>query len=372
MSPAQELRSRCVLRERVSRKKRDVADVSMRRAFCIGANLMNRSPAAARVSITDRCDLACIYCRPSHGDVCLPRERRLDVSAWVEVFKALAAQGVRRLRLTGGEPLLHPDVVALVRAAASTPGVTDVALTTNATRLDSLAQPLRDAGLSRINISVDSLREHRFRAITRGGDLAQVLRGVRAACAAGFDEVKTNTVVLGPRDGVEECIDRNDDELSDLVSWAWSLGITPRFIELMPIGVAAQMKDRFVSYRQMRLALLPLLATTDESGTMDDNRGPARYVTACDDSTRRVGFITGTTRSFCDGCDRIRITTDGQVLSCLASTDCVDVSAAARAGDGADLARGLRMAWTQKPDSRSWQGTTENSARRVSMRVLGG
>ncbi|MBK9259876.1 MAG: radical SAM protein [Polyangiaceae bacterium] len=330
---------------------------------------MNRPPAAARVSITDRCDLACVYCRPANGDACLPRERRLDVSAWAELFKALAAQGVRRLKLTGGEPLLHPHVVELVRTAANTPGITDVSLTTNATRLESLAQPLRDAGLSRINISVDSLREDRFRVITRGGELVQVLRGVRAACAAGFDEIKTNTVVLGPG---ERGDDRNDDELSDIVTWAWSLGITPRFIELMPIGVAAQFPGRLVSYRQMRDALVCLLGTNDEIGKVDDNRGPARYVSASQNRASRVGFITGTTRPFCEGCDRIRITADGQVRSCLARMDCVDVSDAARAGDFADLVQSLHTAWTQKPDTRSWKGSTETSARRVSMRVLGG
>lgn len=330
---------------------------------------MNRSPAAARISITDRCDLACIYCRPAQGDACFPRERRLDVAPWAEVFKALAAQGVRRLRLTGGEPLLHPQVTELVRAAATTPGINDVSLTTNATRLEALARPLRDAGLARINISVDSLRADRFQRFTRGGDLAQVLRGVRAACAVGFDEIKTNTVVMGPG---EELDDRNDDEVVNLVTWAWSWGITPRFIELMPLGVAAGMQDRLVPYHKMRAELRDLLTEGNDLGPADNNRGPARYVSERNGSSRRVGFITGTTRPFCDGCDRIRVTADGKVRSCLARTDCVDVSLAARDADGLALAQNLHSAWMQKPDTANWQGATEHSARRVSMRVLGG
>ncbi len=329
---------------------------------------MNRSPGAARISITDRCDLACVYCRPATGDWCIPAEHRLDVAAWSEVFKALAQSGVQRLRITGGEPLLHPFVVSLVAAAVKTTGINDVALTTNATRLEQLALPLRDAGLRRLNISIDSLQEDRFVTITRGGSLTPVLRGIRAARAVGFDEIKTNTVVLGPgRSGV-----RNDDELEQIAKWAWSLGMTPRFIELMPIGVAVELDGQFVSYGTMRERLAGVLDDSDDDFRPDPNRGPARYVRAADGSGRRIGFITGTSKPFCDGCDRIRVTSDGSVVSCLAINDCVSVAGAARAGDTTRLVQSLRDAWTHKPDTASWRGTTEGSARKVSMRVLGG
>lgn len=336
--------------------------------FVQWASRMNRAPRIARISITDRCDLACVYCRPPSGDWCIPRERRLDVAAWAALFNALAQSGVHRLRLTGGEPLLHPFVVSLVEAAAKTSGIDDVALTTNATRLELLAQPLRDAGLRRLNISVDSLREERFVAMTRGGSLTKVMRGVEAALAAGFEEIKSNTVVLGPGPGGV----RNDDELSDIATWAWSLGITPRFIELMPIGIAVELEGRFVSYATMRERLAGILDGLDTDFRPDANRGPARYVRAADGSGKRIGFITGTSMPFCDGCDRIRVTSDGSVVSCLATNACVSVAGAARAGDGAGLVRGVRDAWMQKPDTTSWRGTRETSARRVSMRVLGG
>lgn len=330
---------------------------------------MNQAPAAARISITDRCDLACIYCRPAEHDPCLPRERRLDVSSWKAVFRALAAQGVHRLRLTGGEPLLHPDVVQIVQAAHETPGIDDVALTTNGIRLESLAKPLREAGLSRLNVSLDSLDEARFRALTRGGNLTQVLHGIRTACGVGFREIKTNTVVMGLSDNPTL---RNDDELVDITQWAWSNGITPRFIELMPIGIGGEMQHQLVTYRRMREILVCLLGTNDMEGVVDQQRGPARYVMAENGSGSRIGFITGTTQPFCDGCDRIRVTANGEVRACLARMDCVNVAEAARSCDADGLARSLQEAWAHKPDTTSWRGSSETSARRVSMRVIGG
>jgi len=330
---------------------------------------MNQAPAAARISITDRCDLACIYCRPAQHDPCLPRERRLDVSSWKAVFRALAAQGVHRLRFTGGEPLLHPDVVQIVQVAHETAGIDDIALTTNGMRLESLAKPLHDAGLSRLNVSVDSINEARFRAITRGGNLTQVLHGIRTACDVGFREVKTNTVVMGSGDNHTL---RNDDELVEITEWAWSQGITPRFIELMPIGIGGEIQNQLVTYRRMREILVCLLGTNDMEGVVDQQRGPARYVMAENGSGSRIGFITGTTQPFCDGCDRIRVTANGEVRACLARMDCVNVAEAARSCDADGLARSLQEAWAHKPDTTSWRGSSETSARRVSMRVIGG
>lgn len=330
---------------------------------------MNQAPTAARISITDRCDMACIYCRPAEHDRCMPRERRLDVASWKEVFRALAALGVNRLRLTGGEPLLHSEVVQIVHAAKDTPGIDDVALTTNGVRLESLAKPLRDAGLTRINVSLDSLNETRFRALTRGGNLMHVLQGIRTACDVGFREIKTNTVVMGKSD--DDTL-RNDDELVEITRWAWSNGVTPRFIELMPIGIGAEIQNRLVTYRQMREKLVCLLGTNDMEGAADPKRGPARYVRAENGEHRRIGFITGTTRPFCDGCDRIRVTASGEVRACLARMDCVEIAESARICDADGLARSLREAWAHKPDTTSWRGSSETPARRVSMRVIGG
>jgi cyclic pyranopterin phosphate synthase len=184
-------------------------------------------PRTVRISLTDRCDMACVYCRPSRSDGYL--ERRLDDEAWRSMVRALVRAGVRRVRITGGEPLLHPRVTELVAFVASL-GVEDLALTTNATLLEKLAAPLRAAGLRRLTVSLDSLLPERFWRITRGGRLERVLAGIEAARAAGYEELKTNTVVLRGD---------NDDELEAIVRWAWARGIVPRFIELMRVGEGA-------------------------------------------------------------------------------------------------------------------------------------
>lgn len=319
------------------------------------------SPRSVRISVTDRCDMACVYCRPSLNDGYIPATDRLDVEHWETLVAGLMREGVRRVRITGGEPLLFRGVVAVV-ARLRALGVEDIALTTNGTRLDALAQPLRDAGLQRVTVSLDSLQPERFARITRGGELSSVLRGIEAAITAGFDEVKTNTVVLRGD---------NDDELADITRWAWARGVTPRFIEVMGVGEGGNIwRDKLVSVREQRMRLAALLA--DDAGERDPDRGPSRYVPARDGSGLRAGFITGSTDTYCAGCDRLRATSDGVLRPCLATNDGVDVSHELR--DGADaqaMAARLRDAWAMKPDGR-WRGCTEDTARRVNMRATGG
>lgn len=320
-------------------------------------------PKSVRISLTDRCDMACVYCRASMNDGYIPTEDRLDVAAWKSLLKSLIAQGIRRVRITGGEPLLFKgivEVVAMIRAL----GVDDLAMTTNASQLAPLARPLREAGLQRVNISIDSLDQARFRAITRGGELSEVLQGIDAALSAGFDEIKTNTVVLRAM---------NEDELESIVRWAWERNITPRFLEVMGVGEGSKIfRTSGVSYESMRDRLRPLLE--DDSPTRDENRGPAKYVRARQglfSTPKRVGFITGTTDTYCDGCDRLRASSDGILRACLARNDGVDVSDAARAEDPGALSDGLKKAWAMKPDG-TWKGCTEDSAGSVSMRGIGG
>lgn len=319
------------------------------------------SPRSVRISVTDRCDMACVYCRPSMRDGYLPADDRLDAGQWETLVRGLVREGVRRVRITGGEPLLFKGIVEVVKRVRAL-GVEDLALTTNGSRLERYARPLRDAGLDRLNISIDSLDPVRFEALTRGGDLAHVLRGVDAALAAGFDEVKTNTVVLRGE---------NDDELEALTRWAWARGITPRFIELMGIGEGGRIfRTKLVSAAEIHLRLAHLLAATH--GAADPDRGPAKYVAARDGSGRRVGFITGTTDTYCDGCDRLRATSDGVLRPCLSTNDGVSVVEDLREGAGAEVVgERLREAWALKPDG-SWKGCTEETARTVSMRATGG
>jgi cyclic pyranopterin phosphate synthase len=276
------------------------------------------------------------------------------------MVSGLVRAGVRRVRLTGGEPLLHKDIVEVVRALAKLP-LDDIAVTTNATRLAALAKPLRDAGLQRINVSLDSLDPQRFHRMTRGGKLAGVLEGIGAALHAGFTSMKLNAVVVRGE---------NDAELEAITRWSWERGISPRFLEIMAIGEGAKMMDLVVPWTEMRATLAPLLEAGEPEREAD--RGPARYVRARHDSTKRVGFISGTSDTYCKGCDRLRVASDGTLRPCLATEDGVSAAGSARAGDAAGVAEAVARAWEMKPDGEVFKGCTEDSASRVSMRAIGG
>ncbi len=315
-------------------------------------------PRSVRLSLTDRCDLACIYCRPHKQDGYM--DERLDLEAWQTMVRGLVVAGVRRGRLTGGEPLLHRDLVAVVRFLG-TLGLDDLAVTTNATRLEKLAVPLREAGLRRVNVSLDSLDAARFKRMTRGGKLDVVLRGIDAALAAGFDEIKLNAVIVK---------DENDVEIESLVRWSWEKGIVPRLLEVMAIGEGAKLADRVVTANEMRGRIAHLLEHGDPERERD--RGPARYLVARHDASKKVGFITGTSDTYCKGCDRLRVASDGMLRPCLATNDGLSAASVARSGDAAGVAAAVADAWTMKPDGEKFKGCTEPSAADVSMRGIGG
>lgn len=315
-------------------------------------------PRSVRISLTDRCDYACTYCRPSRKDG--PAERRLPLSAWKTIFEGLKRSGVRRVRLTGGEPLLFPDIVAVVVQLTEL-GFEDVSLTTNGSQLPRLAKPLRRAGLHRVNISLDSLKDGRFYELTRGGVLKQVLLGIDAALSAGLGPVKTNTVVLKGN---------NDEEMESILLWAWSKGLVPRFLEIMPIGEAFNMKEMLVSAASMRKALSAHLR--EEAGEEEPGLGPAKYVRSRRDPSLRAGFITGASETFCNQCDRLRISSSGKLLPCLAMDEGVSAKYEAMAGDSDGIAALVRRAWARKPDGQVWKGCNEEGAAHVSMRAVGG
>lgn len=316
-------------------------------------------PRSVRVSVTDRCDFACTYCRPSHHDGYV--DGRLRVPVWRTMFEGLRKAGVRRVRLTGGEPLIHPEIVAIVAELAAI-GFDDIALTTNASQLARLAAPLKAAGLHRLNISIDTLDPGRFRDVTRGGDLGKVLAGIDAALAVGFAPIKLNTVVLR---GV------NDDELEAMLLWAWERRMLPRFLEVMPIAEGARLvKEHLVTVAEMRARLAHHLVA--EEARVDPGLGPAKYVASRRDPSLRAGFISGTSDTYCETCDRLRVSSQGTLRPCLATDDGVDASAEARAGDLAGITQRIAEAWTKKPDGQVWKGCTEDTAARVSMRAIGG
>jgi cyclic pyranopterin phosphate synthase len=315
-------------------------------------------PRSVRLSLTDRCDLACIYCRPDKHDGYY--EDTLDVASWQTMVRGLVQAGVRRVRLTGGEPLLHPSVVEVVAFLGSL-GLDDLALTTNATRLERHAQALREAGLARVNVSLDTLDANRFHRMTRGGKLDVVLRGIDAALRAGFDEIKLNAVVVRGE---------NDEELELLTRWSWERGIVPRFLEVMAIGEGAKLDDRVVRASEMRARIGHLLAAGDAAAEAD--RGPAKYLRARHDPSKKVGFITGTSDTYCKGCDRLRVAADGTLRPCLATNDGIAARGAAERGDADEVAARTFDAWTLKPDGDIWKGCTEPTAATVSIRKIGG
>jgi GTP 3',8-cyclase len=280
-----------------------------------------------RFSITDRCDLKCTYCMPEEGVPASAREDVLSFEEIVAIVRVFHRIGVRTVRLTGGEPLVRRNVATLVRMLRDEAGIEDLAMTTNATALESIARDLVQAGLRRINVSVDSIDPEVFRTVTRGGDLDRVVRGIAAIQDAGIDECKTNTVVLrGMNDGAS---------LAEVVEWAWSRAITPRFIELMPLGEGAKLgRDAVVPVAEMKASLEHLLAGDDASHRLD--RGPAGYVASKYDPKRTVGFIGAVTDNFCHRCNRVRITARGDIRACLASPTGISLRDLIRGGSSED------------------------------------
>jgi cyclic pyranopterin phosphate synthase len=282
-----------------------------------------------RLSVTDRCDLRCTYCMPESGVPASPRDEVLSLEELARVARVFARLGVQTVRLTGGEPLVRKGIDELVRQIRDA-GIDDIALTTNATALAPLAPRLAEAGLTRLNVSLDSLDPARFARLTRGGELARVLEGIEAAQAAGLTRIKLNTVLVRGE---------NDGEAEAIVRWAWARDLVPRFIELMPLGAGASLgREAVVSSAELRARLAPLLDPEAEPEARAD-RGPAAYLPSRD-GTRRVGFIGAVTENFCDRCNRVRVTAKGEIRACLASPEGLSLRALMRGGHGDDAIAG--------------------------------
>ncbi len=279
-----------------------------------------------RVSVTDRCDFRCVYCMSEHMSF-LPKADLLTLEELDRLCSAFVAKGVRKLRLTGGEPLVRRGIMTLVSSLSrhlKTGALDELTLTTNGSQLVKYAAELKSHGVERINVSLDTLDPDKFRAITRWGDLDKVIAGIDAAQAAGL-KVKINAVALK---GV------NEDELADLVAWAHGRGMDITLIEVMPLGDIGE--DRLDQY----LPLSIVRARLAERFTMDEidymTGGPARYVRV-KETGGRLGFITPMTHNFCESCNRVRITCTGTLFMCLGQEDAADLRAPLRASEGNDL-----------------------------------
>ena len=279
-----------------------------------------------RVSVTDRCDFRCVYCMSEHMSF-LPKADLLTLEELDRLCSAFVAKGVRKLRLTGGEPLVRRGIMTLVSSLSrhlKTGALDELTLTTNGSQLAKYAAELQSRGVKRVNVSLDTLDPDKFRAITRWGDLNQVIGGIDAAQAAGL-KVKINAVELK---GV------NEDELADLVAWAHGRGTNITLIEVMPLGDIGE--DRLDQYLPLSIARARLA----ERFTMDEidymTGGPARYVRV-KETGGRLGFITPMTHNFCESCNRVRITCTGTLFMCLGQEDAADLRAPLRASEGNDL-----------------------------------
>jgi cyclic pyranopterin phosphate synthase len=291
-----------------------------------------------RISVTDRCNLRCAYCMPEEDYAWLPKPRILRFEELAALYDAFALLGVTRVRLTGGEPLLRRDLDRLVALLAARPGLTDLALTTNGLLLAELAAPLAAAGLSRVTVSLDTLRPERHRALTRRDGLERVLAGIAAARAAGLP-LKLNTVVLRGT---------NDDELEALVEFARAHGAEARFIEYMDVGGATRWQDGAVVPREEILARLGAAHGPARPLPRDDAAPAERY--RLGDGTV-VGVIASTTAPFCGSCDRARLTADGRLFTCLYARDGLPLAEALRAGaTPAELARLVGGRWRDRAD----------------------
>jgi GTP 3',8-cyclase len=307
-----------------------------------------------RVSVTDRCNYRCTYCMPEDG---IDHVDRADILSFEEIaglVSCFVELGVRRVRLTGGEPTVRKDLVELVAMLRAIPGLRDIALSTNGHLLPDLARPLRAAGVDRLNISLDTLDPDRFASITRRGDVARVLAGIEAARAAGFPSIKINAVAIKGF---------NDGEIGALCEYAWSRDVVPRFIEQMPMaGGALFVPGSLLSAAEIRRACeaaFPGSQLRPYQGSAGKGAGPARYWSlegpAPTSSPRLLGIISPMTEHFCDTCNRVRLSAAGALHTCLAYDDAVDLRATLHDKGPSGVIAAIRHALGQKRDGHTFQ-----------------
>jgi len=293
-----------------------------------------------RISITDRCDFRCLYCM-AEDMTFLPRAQVLTLEELYTLAQAFAELGVKKIRITGGEPLVRKGVLGLLQNIGRIESLTELVITTNGSQLETMAASLKDAGVKRINISLDTLDADKFKAITRTGDLHQVLRGIQAAKSAGFERIKINAVILK---------DRNHQEVSDLVQFAVDNGIDISFIEEMPLGIVSQ-HDRAEAYYSSDLIKADLAQKFVLVATPEKTGGPSNYFNVVGTQSR-VGFISPHSENFCSTCNRVRLTVEGRLLLCLGNEHSVDLKQVIRThpGDMAALKQVIVDAMLIKPE----------------------
>jgi cyclic pyranopterin phosphate synthase len=321
-----------------------------------------RTVSYLRLSVTDRCDLRCVYCMAEHMTF-LPKAEVLSLEELDRIASAFVRLGTRKLRLTGGEPLVRKGMMGLVRSLSrhlASGALAELTLTTNGTRLAEFAGELAASGVRRVNVSLDTRNPELFRRLTRGGDLSKVLAGIAAAKAAGLS-VKINTVALKQD---------NAAEIPDLIGWAHGEGLDITLIETMPLGeIEVDRTDQFLSLAAVRRELESFWTLSDIPLSTG---GPARYVRVAE-TGGRLGFITPLSHNFCESCNRVRLTCTGTLHTCLGQEDATDLRAVLRAGGSdAQLVSAIREAIAAKPKGHDFEIARAQPAVARHMSTTGG
>lgn len=297
-------------------------------------DLFGRKINYLRISVTDLCNLRCQYCMPQSGVCKVEHSDVLSIDEFYEIAKAFVSLGVDKIRITGGEPLVKNGIVELVEKIASLEGVKDLAMTTNALLLKKYARELKDAGLNRVNISLDTLNPEKFKEITRGGDIQKVLEGIEEAKKVGLTPIKINTVLIG---------DFNVDEIENFIYITSEEEIDVRFIELMPIGEASDWSSKKFISNSIILDKVKELEKTESK----DPSSPAVYY-KLPNGKGKVGIINPISCKFCDACNRVRLTSHGKLKLCLHSDEEIDFKEIIR--NGGDLKKAIEEAILKKPE----------------------
>lgn len=299
----------------------------------------NRRISYLRISVTDRCDLRCVYCMSEDIEF-VPRSQLLTLEELYRIGKSFVELGVSKIRITGGEPLTRRNVMQLFQQLGALEGLSDFTLTTNGTLLKRYAEPLKAAGVTRINISLDTLKPDRFQRMTRNGNINTAMEGIDAALAAGFQRIKLNSVILKGY---------NHDEVNDLVRFAHERGMDISFIEEMPLGFVGD-HDRSKVYYSSDQILQDLQKSFPLTETDESTGGPSHYYKV-NGSPHRVGFISPHSHNFCETCNRVRLTAEGRLLLCLGQEHSVDLRRVVRANptDEAPLRQAIIDSMQIKP-----------------------
>lgn len=291
-----------------------------------------------RISVTDKCNLRCVYCMPAEGLPFFPDEKVLSCAEIIQLTKNLARMGVTKVRLTGGEPLLRTDILEIIAGIAAIPEIQDISVTTNGLALKRLAKPLYEAGLKRLNISLDTFDPERYKEMTRGGNLKRVLAGIEAASALPFEKIKLNTVIIHGQ---------NDHEMADFLRYTFEHAVNIRFIEFMPIGQSDQdWQAKYVGIEQA-FAVCRANGWDYQPITLSGN-GPSENFQIAG-AVGSFGLIHPISCSFCENCNRLRITADGCLKSCLYWDD--EDSIRASIGDFAAFEQKVQQILANKPEN---------------------